>query len=62
MLIETPCCSHNLSLNDLDYHWPAGFARYHLEARDPSGEFTDEHRAAVEGILHCSLRLIWAHY
>jgi hypothetical protein len=60
--VQTPCCTRWLSLNDLEYHWPAGFARYRMEARDPNGEFTDQHKSALEGILHCSLRKIWARY
>ena len=62
LVVQTPCCGRLVSLNDLEYHWPAGFARYCLKARDPNGEFTDEHKSALERILTCSVRKIWARY
>lgn len=62
LLVRTPCCGHWLSLNDLDYHWPAGFARYRLDVRDPQGELSDDDMSTLESILHCSLRRVWARY
>jgi hypothetical protein len=33
--IKLLCCGKGSSLNDLTYEWPAGFARFVLEARNP---------------------------
>src|SRR5262249_13741059 len=35
LTIKLPCCGKGSSLNDLKYEWPAGFARFVLEARNP---------------------------
>src|ERR1043165_8573352 len=34
--VQLPCCSVHTSLNDLNYDWPAGFARFRLWARNAS--------------------------
>lgn len=34
--IRVPCCGAVTSLSDLDYRWPAGFARFVLEASEPT--------------------------
>ena len=34
--VTTACCGSRLSLNNLTYEWPAGFARFVLEAHNPS--------------------------
>ncbi len=61
LAIDTPCCGATLSLNDLLYHWPAGFARYSLEVRNPNKE-VDDRVNALEDTLGTMLRKIWAHY
>lgn len=33
--VRMPCCGRNSTLNDLDYRWPAGFARFVVRVRDP---------------------------
>src|ERR1700722_18500832 len=33
--VIAPCCGARVSLNDLDYVWPAGFARFVIEAKNP---------------------------
>ena len=60
--ILLPCCQRTSSLNDLIYDWPAGFARFLLEARSPEGDLTHEQIALFESLLGCSIRKIWAHY
>jgi hypothetical protein len=35
LAVRTPCCHTDTTLNELDYDWPAGFARFVLEARNP---------------------------
>jgi hypothetical protein len=62
LTVYLPCCSVWWSLNDLDYVWPAGFARFSLEATDPNGDLTVEQIAALERILGTRLKRIWAHY
>jgi hypothetical protein len=62
LVITTPCCGTACSLNDLKYHWPAGFARFVLEARNPNTELDNSHIQALEQELGCTLRKIWAHY
>ena len=48
LAVSVPCCNAQLSLNDLRYEWPAGFARFILEAQSPGAELTGE-RCAVVG-------------
>ena len=60
--VLTPCCQTRLSLNNLDYNWPQGFARFILKATNPG--IPNLERQAVdelERILGCKLRVIWAH-
>jgi hypothetical protein len=61
--VVTPCCTFATSLNDLDYHWPAGFARCWLRARGPGQkQVSPEQIARLERILGTALRQIWTHY
>jgi len=61
--VRVPCCAASTSLNDLDYVWPAGFARFVLEARDPErDEVTSEELDRMAAALGHPVRLIWAHY
>jgi len=61
--VVTPCCRFSTSLNDLDYHFPAGFARCWLRARSPrQEEVAPEQIGQLEGILGVRLRQIWTHY
>jgi hypothetical protein len=59
----TPCCGTRTSLNELVYSWPAGFARYSLEALNPGlGSLPDRLVQRLEDVLGSTLRIIWAHY
>jgi hypothetical protein len=52
-----------VSLNDLVYSWPSGFARYTLEAMNPGlGSLPERVHARLESVLGCRVRVIWAHY
>ncbi|MDY7041417.1 MAG: hypothetical protein SVX38_11190, partial [Chloroflexota bacterium] len=62
LLVNLPCCSAVSSLNDLQYEWPAGFARFTLEARNPGTDLNDDELKLLEQVLGCKLRKIWAHY
>jgi hypothetical protein len=57
-----PCCGSRQSLNDLRYDWPAGFARFVLQARDPGADLTQAQVEVLQRLLGCSLRKIWAHW
>jgi len=61
--VVTPCCTFSTSLNDLDYHVPAGFARCLLQAKNPrQREVEPDQIRQLEGILGVGLRQIWTHY
>jgi hypothetical protein len=61
--VVVPCCGALLSLNDLTYDFPAGFARFALEALyPPILDLTDEQVSRLENVLGCKLRKVWAHY
>ncbi len=63
LAVTTPCCGANVSLNDLNYEWPAGFARFVLEAMNPGvGDLATAEIAALAEIVGSPLRRIWAHY
>jgi hypothetical protein len=59
-----PCCGANVSLDQLKFGWPVGFAQFVLEARNPelaSTGLTASQHQALEQALGCSLRIIWRH-
>ncbi len=63
LAITLPCCGGTTSLNDLDYDWPAGFAKFVLEAMNPNVKDLDvEAVNRLEATLGCALRRIWTHY
>lgn len=62
LIVIMPCCGITVSLNDLHYEWPAGFARFVLQARNPGGDVSLEQIQRLEALLGCRLRKIWAHY
>ncbi len=59
--VTTPCCKSTLSLNDLHYDWPAGFARFVLQAEDPDGDLNPAQIKTLENVLDCTLRKVWVH-
>jgi hypothetical protein len=57
----TPCCTHQVSLNDLKYEWLVGFARFVIEVQE--GRFLNEVELdEIEVLLGCKLNQIRAHY
>ncbi|WP_189314490.1 hypothetical protein [Streptomyces brasiliensis] len=63
LLITTPCCGAETSLNELVYDWPMGFARFRIEVLYPNrGWLTDEELTSVAGALGHPLRQILAHF
>ncbi|WP_354702382.1 hypothetical protein DSM112329_02740 [Paraconexibacter sp. AEG42_29] len=62
LTVHVPCCRARLSLNDLVYDWPAGFARFVLEARNPDvSELEPAQVAALAATLGTPLRVVWTH-
>lgn len=58
-----PCCSVTISLNDLQYDWPAAFARFELEIRDPGrGWLSSAEAEQVSIVLGIEVREVLAHY
>lgn len=57
--VATPCCGKTESLNDLQYEWPAGFARCVLEVYSPGGDINERQLGTLEKALDCGLRKIW---
>jgi hypothetical protein len=62
IFIETPCCGMTISLNELNYYWPAGFAKFSIEILNPSNDINDLNLKLLESELKTELRKIWAHY
>lgn len=57
-----PCCHAKLTLDDLSYEWPQGFARFALDAMNPSiGKLNEEYKIEFEEILATRLRVIYQH-
>ena len=60
--VTTPCCGHPTSLNDLNYVWPAGLARFVLDAKNPNiRQTTAEQDRELSEALGLELRKIWRH-
>lgn len=59
-----PCCGTGMSLNDLVYEWPAGFARFVLEARNANigGGLLANEVAEIGRALGCRVRQVVVHY
>ncbi len=60
--VDLPCCGQRSSLNDLQYDWPAGFARfsihiYNAEAEDPLVCLPE-----LTNVFGTAMRIIRAHY
>ncbi|MCA1554478.1 MAG: hypothetical protein LC737_08870 [Chloroflexi bacterium] len=61
LLVQTPCCKAATTLNNLIYHWPAGFARFCISMMNPGGDIdlTTVQRVALE--LGTDIRKVWRH-
>jgi len=59
LTVTTPCCSSTGSLNDLNYDWPAGFASFVLQARNPEIDVNDAQLGMLASMLKCQLRKVW---
>jgi len=55
----TACCGADISLNELDYRWPQGFARWFVSARnDGRGPLTSSEVARLEVVVGLPLKAI----
>jgi len=62
LAVAVPCCEADVSLDDLDYDWPCGFASFELEVWNPNrGQLTDDELAETSAVLGCEVRQVWAH-
>lgn len=58
----TPCCSLTVSLNDLRYPWPVGFASFVLSVMNPDvSDISSQQERQLSECLGSPLRKIWAH-
>lgn len=57
-----PCCGERVLLDDLEYDWSCGFARFRLKIVWPHELPTPELVRELEGVLECPLRQVWAYY
>lgn len=54
-----PCCGTRMTLNDLIYEWPQGFARWFVSARNMGrGPLTDDEVGALEQVAGLRLKAI----
>ncbi|UPT61439.1 MAG: hypothetical protein M0D54_13515 [Hyphomonadaceae bacterium JAD_PAG50586_4] len=62
LCVTMPCCEHSTTLNDLNYVWPAGFARFVLEAKNPNiRQTTAEQDRELAEALGMNVKKIWRH-
>lgn len=63
---RTPCCGSIVSLNDLDYQGPAGFARFEVVAEDwnvtRSELLSAQELDRIGQALGHSVRQVYSHY
>lgn len=59
---ELPCCHRRISLNDLIYQAPAGFARFIVEAHNPQTSLEKADIEKLELLIGTKLRYIVADY
>lgn len=58
---EMPCCKRILSLNDLVYYFPCGFASALISIFNPPQPIDNKIIDAIENILGTNVRLVEAH-
>lgn len=56
-----PCCGLTISLNDLEYHFPCGFACCVIEILNPVFDSEDYIIDSIQKILGINVRIIKAH-
>lgn len=61
MEIIVPCCKSAVSLNDLEYRAPCGFACFSLEIFNPATDVREEVITSVQKLLRTELRIVKAY-
>lgn len=59
--VEIPCCGSVISLNELMYHFPCGFACVEFDILNPIEELDMESIKRIEKLLDVPIRVIHAH-
>lgn len=63
LTVTAPCCGTRVSLNELNYQMPQGFARFVLEVTEPEvAKVSDTVKQQLESILGKNLRVVYARY
>lgn len=60
LLTELPCCGSMISLNDLAYHYPCGFACCAIDILNPDYDMMD-HINSIQSLLNTKIRIIKKH-
>jgi hypothetical protein len=56
------CCHSQLGIDQLEYDWPQGIARFSVEAMNPNiRDLSDQNLADFEQILGCKVRKVLRH-
>lgn len=58
---EMPCCKRFVSLNDLDYDFPCGFASFSIHIFNPERSIDDKMIGTIQSILGIGVRIVEAH-
>ena len=58
----TLCCNKETSLNDLNYNWPAGFAKFVISIADAQVELGVDELLGLKKLLQGDIRIIWTRY
>jgi hypothetical protein len=62
LIVIAGCCGESVSLNDLEFVWPAGFASFVVEAINPNIEgLSIEQLEKLSNVVGCPLREIAVH-
>jgi hypothetical protein len=62
LVVRLPCCGAESSLNDLDYNWPCGFAKFEIALWNPGLDwFADDELTLLAETLGHPVRQIRAH-
>lgn len=59
--VEMPCCKNIISLNDLTYYFPCGFACCSIHIYNPKQNIEDEILDIIQSILGTCVRIVEAH-
>ena len=64
LLTEMPSCSHQVKVMDIEFDWPAAFARFELSICNPnvSENLATDQLGQLESLLGCELKQVRAHY